>query len=67
MGRKTTMMPTMSGGGTGRRLIAVVVAVALLSLVLRDPIGAANAVQQMAVWGGAVLDALSTFGSAVSK
>lgn len=67
MGRKTTMMPTMSGGGTGRRLIAVLVAAGLLSLVLRDPIGAAHAVQQIAAWGSTVLDALSAFGSAVSK
>lgn len=66
MGRKQ-MMPTMPGSGSGRRAISALVAVALLVLVLRDPVGAAHAVQQAARWGGAVLDALTSFGSALSK
>lgn len=67
MGRKQTMMPTMSGGRSGGRIITTLVLVGLLVLVLRDPVGAAHSVQQIAGWAGSVLDALTAFGSALSK
>lgn len=66
MAKKQTMMPTMGGGGTGRKVLGTVVCLLLLGLILRDPIGAAHAAQQAGAWIGAVLDALTTFGKAVS-
>lgn len=68
MARKATMMPMMnSGSGTGRRLLTMLVALVLLALVLRDPIGAARTVEQLAAWGGAALDAVTQFGAALSS
>lgn len=67
MGRKQTMMPTMSGSGSGRRVVTILVGLVLLGLVIRDPVGAAHAVQHMTAWAGSVLDALTSFGSALSK
>jgi hypothetical protein len=68
MARNATMMPmTRGGSGTGRRLLAVLVALLALALVLRDPVGAAQTVQQLARWGSDVLDALSVFGAALSE
>lgn len=69
MGRKNqTMMPLMNtGGGAGRRAVATLVAVVLLALLLRDPVAAASTVRQVWSWGGSVIDALSAFGSALSK
>ncbi|WP_033439378.1 hypothetical protein [Saccharothrix sp. NRRL B-16314] len=67
MARKA-MMPMMGGTGQGGRKAATsVVLVLLMVLVLRDPVGSAHVVQQLANWGGDVLDALGTFGTAVSK
>lgn len=67
MGRKQAMMPTMSGRGSGARVITTLIALGLLVLVLRDPVGAAHAVQQLARWGGSGLDGLTAFGAALSK
>jgi hypothetical protein len=68
MARKATMMPMTSGGsGTGRRLLAALVALVLVALVLRDPVGAAHTVQRLASWASDVVDAISTFGSALSR
>ena len=67
MGRKQSMVPTMSGSGSGRRLVGVLVVLVLLGLVLRDPIGTAHKVHQLAAWASTALDALASFGSAVSK
>ncbi len=69
MGRKTqTMMPMMGGnGGSGRRIVATLTGLAFVVLMLRDPIGAAHAVQQVWSWCGSVIDALGAFGSALSK
>jgi hypothetical protein len=68
MARKATMMPMTSGrSGTGRRLLAALVALVLVALVLRDPVGAAHTVQRLAGWASDVIDALSTFGSALSR
>ncbi|SES37930.1 hypothetical protein SAMN05216188_14610 [Lentzea xinjiangensis] len=67
MGRKQTMMPTVGGGGRGGRLMAVGIGLVLLGLILRDPVGAAHLARQAAVWFGSVLEALSSFGSALSQ
>lgn len=69
MARRTTTMPVIAGGGsgTGRRAAAVLIAVVLLALVIRDPVGAAHTVQRLAVWAGDIVDALSTFGSALAE
>lgn len=68
MARRATMTPMMGGGtGTGGRLLVALVAIVLVALVLRDPAGAAHGVQRLAAWASYVLDALSTFGSALSR
>lgn len=67
MGRKQAMMPTMTGGRSGGRMVGVLIGLVLLGLVLRDPVGAAHTVQQVAAWAGSVLDALTSFGSGLSK
>lgn len=67
MGRKQTMMPTMTGGGSGGRVTSILIGLVLLGLVLRDPVEAAHTVQQIAAWAGSALDALNTFGSSLSK
>jgi hypothetical protein len=68
MARNATMMPMMSGGrGTGRRLVAVLVALVLVAMALRDPVGAAHTVQRLAGWATDLVDALSTFGAALSS
>jgi hypothetical protein len=66
MARKATMMPMASGGGLGRRVVATLVGFVLLALVIRDPVGAAHTVQQLATWASEALDALEAFGAALS-
>lgn len=66
MGRKQAMMP-MAGRGSSRRVVTILVGLALLGLVIRDPAGAAHTVQQVATWADSVLSALTSFGSALSK
>ena len=68
MARRATTMPVIAGGGSGagRRAVIVLIALVLLALVLRDPVGAAHTIQRLAGWAGDVVDALSTFGSALS-
>jgi hypothetical protein len=69
MARRTTTMPLIAGGGSGagRRAGTVLIALLLLALVIRDPIGAAHTVQRLAAWAGDLVDALGTFGSALSE
>lgn len=68
MAKKQAMMPMMggNGGGTGRRVVGTLAGLVLLGVVLRDPVGAAHAVQQAGAWFGLVLDGLISFGSALS-
>ena len=67
MSRRTAMMPAMTtGGGIGGRVITTLVALALLTVVLRDPIGAAHTVHALLGWAGSVIDGLATFASALS-
>jgi hypothetical protein len=66
MAKKQTMMPLPTGGGTGRRVVLALVALALLALVIRDPAGAATITRQLAAWGGIVLDGLVAFFRALS-
>jgi hypothetical protein len=61
------MMPMTSGTGTGRRLLIALVGIVVVALVIRDPDGAAHVVQRLAVGANELLDALSTFGSALSR
>jgi hypothetical protein len=67
MARKATMMPMAANGGVGRRVLAALAAVVLLALVIRDPVGAAHTVQRLAAWASEALDALETFGAALSR
>jgi NAD(P)-dependent dehydrogenase (short-subunit alcohol dehydrogenase family) len=69
MARRSTTMPVITGGGSGigRRVVTALVVLVLLALVLREPVGAAHAVQRLAGWAGDVVDALGTFGSALSR
>jgi hypothetical protein len=69
MARKTTMMPMVNGGtsDTGRRVVTALAMLVLLALVLRDPVGAAVAVEQVAAWGTTALDRLAQFVSALSR
>ena len=69
MARRTTTMPVIAGGGsgTGRRAVIVLIAFVLLALVIRDPVAAAHTVQRLAGWAADIVDALSTFGSALSE
>jgi len=56
------MMPMTSGsGGGGRRVIGALVALVLLTLVVRDPVGAAHVTQQLAARATEALDALARF------
>jgi hypothetical protein len=66
MARKATMMPMTSGSGIGRRIVVTLAVLAGLALTIRDPVGAAHTVQQVAAWVGEALDALVKFGSALS-
>jgi hypothetical protein len=62
------MTPMVGGGGdTGRRVVTTLAVLLLLALVLRDPVGAAHTVQRLAGWASDVVDALGTFGSALSR
>jgi hypothetical protein len=67
MARKATMLPMAGGSGLGRHVVATLVGLALLALVIRDPVGAAHTVQQLAAWAGEVLDALETFCAALAE
>jgi hypothetical protein len=51
----------------GRRVAASLAVLVLLGLVLRDPVGAAAAVEQVVAWGTAALDRLTKFVSALSR
>ncbi|WP_167969128.1 hypothetical protein [Lentzea indica] len=66
MTKKQTMMPLPGGGKTGRRLAVLLIVVTLVALVIRDPIGTATAVRQLAAWGGAAVDGFATFVEAMS-
>lgn len=65
MSRRTAMMP-MTGGGAGSRVAGTLVALVLLTLVIRDPVGAAQTVHTLLGWAGTVIDGLVTFTSALS-
>lgn len=65
MSRRTAIMP-MTAGGAGGRVAGTLVALALLTLVIRDPIGAAQTVHTLLGWAGDVIDGLATFASALS-
>ena len=65
MSRRTAMMP-ITAGGTGGRVVGTLVALVLLTLVIRDPIGAAHTVRTLLGWAGAVIDGLATFAAALS-
>jgi hypothetical protein len=69
MARKTTQMPLVmgGGGGAGRRLFMIVVGMVLFALILRDPVGAAQAVERVGTGAGAVLDALTRFAAALAE
>jgi hypothetical protein len=69
MARRTTMlpMPGTNRGGMGFRVIGTVVGLVMFALLLRDPIGAAGAVEQAGAWCAAALDALARFGTALSS
>lgn len=64
MSRRTTVMPT--AGGAGGRVVATLVALVLLTLVVRDPIGAAQTVRSLVGWAVDMVDKLSIFASALS-
>jgi hypothetical protein len=66
MSRRTTMMPMTSGGGRLRAVLALAAIVGLI-LVLRDPVGSAVAVEQMAAWVTAALDRLTQFVAVLSR
>jgi hypothetical protein len=66
MARRTAMMPMASGSGLGRRVVGTLVVLGLLALVIRDPVGAAHTVQQLAGWATDALDSLEKFGAALS-
>jgi hypothetical protein len=51
----------------GRRVAAALAVLVLLGLVLRDPVGAAGAVEQVVAWGTGALDRLTEFVSALSR
>ena len=65
MSRRTAMMP-MTTGGAGSRVVGVLVALALLTLIIRDPVGAAQTVRTLLGWAGDVIDGLATFAAALS-
>lgn len=69
MARRATMvpMPGTNRGGTGFRVIGTVVGLVMFALLLRDPVGAAGAVEQTYAWCVAALDALARFGAALSS
>ena len=65
MSRRTAMMP-MTAGRAGSRVVGMLVTLVLLTLVIRDPIGAAQTVHTLLGWAGNVIDGLATFASALS-
>jgi hypothetical protein len=67
MAQKTNMIPMASGGGLGRRVLGVLIALAILGMVIHDPAGSAETVVGIVQWVGNVIDALSTFGRALSE
>lgn len=67
MAKNSGLMPMATGGGNlGRRAVAVLVGLVVLSLMVHDPIGAAGAVSGFFGWAGHVIDALATFRHALS-
>ena len=67
MAHKTTMAPMVGAdGGLGRKIVGVLVTLAVLAMVIHDPAGSAHTVVAVAQWAGTVVDALSKFGQALS-
>jgi hypothetical protein len=66
MSRKTAMMPTMTTSTIGGRVITTLITLAVLTLVLRDPVGTAHSVRALLTLAGSVIDGLATFASALS-
>ncbi|MHA6623901.1 hypothetical protein ACU61A_00695 [Pseudonocardia sichuanensis] len=59
-------MPLAHGGGTGRRVFALMMGITVFALVLREPVGAADAVERALAWAGDALDSLVQFAAALS-
>lgn len=67
MARKTTMAPMVGAdGGLGRKIVTGLVVLAVLAMVIKDPAGSAHTVVAVLRWAGDVVEALSTFGQALS-
>jgi hypothetical protein len=47
-------------------MVGTLVALVLLTLIIRDPTGAAQTVHTLVGWAGEVIDGLATFASALS-
>jgi hypothetical protein len=71
MARKTTtMMPMPSmgaSGGTGRKVVAMLVFVVVIALVIKDPAGAAVVAQRIGTLIGSALDGLGSFATALAQ
>lgn len=69
MAKNSGLMPMATSGGNsiGRRLVAIVVALVVLSLLIHDPIGSANAVAAFFSFAGRMIDALTAFAHALSS
>lgn len=67
MARKTDLTSMLgTGSGIGRKIVMVLVGLVVLTLVIRNPVGSANTVVSVWQWASHVIDALSTFGQALS-
>lgn len=61
MAKQTFPMPGNSGGGVLGKLFGTLVALAIMTLVVKDPVGAAHLASQLAGFLGAAVQGLATF------
>lgn len=61
MAKQTFPMPGQSSGGVLPKLLGTLMTLAVVTLVVKDPVGAANLAGQLAGFLGTVVTGLATF------
>jgi hypothetical protein len=56
-----------ASGGTGRKVVAMLVFVVVIALVIKDPAGAAVVAQRIGTLIGSALDGLGSFATALAQ
>ncbi|MCA1194899.1 hypothetical protein [Saccharopolyspora sp. 6V] len=61
MAKQTFPMPGSNGGGVLPKVLGALMALAVLTLVVKDPVNAANLATQLARFLGSVVTGMATF------